>query len=139
MILPIRYLVQPNNHGLTDVNVTLYSDTNATIATYNLIEIGTSSVYGLNVNITIPYCWAIVESVSINIKAIIRLAPSVVTISNDVSYLTQAETGTWKRTGSILDYYDSNMTIIAKYELQDSAGIATSDPTLVANRVRIGP
>jgi len=140
MILPVRYLVHPNTSGLTDVSMTLYDETNAVISSHVLVEIGTSGVYGLNVNIaTNIYCWALITSATAQISDIIRLTPSIVTLDNDLTYLSQAETGTWKRVGSLLNYYDKNMVLIAQYELQTATGTPTSDPTAVANRVWVGP
>jgi len=140
MILPVRYLVRPYTTGLTDISMTLYDETDTVISNHVLVEIGTTGVYGLNVNIASNiYCWALITSVTAQLSDIIRLTPSTVTLNADLTYLTQAETGTWKRTGSILDYYDKNMVLIAQYELQTATGTPTSDPTAVANRVWVGP
>lgn len=140
MIIPVRYLTRPSTSSLTDITMTVYTETNSLVGVYNMVEVGGTGIYGLNVDlVSSTYHWAIIECPTLNLRDVIRLTPSSVTVSADVSFLSEAETGTWKRVGSILNYYDSNMVLIAQYELQDDTNTATADPTAVANRIRIGP
>jgi len=133
-------LTRPQTSGLVDITIDIYDDVDALVGSYVLSEVGTTGVYGYNLNlINTTYQWAHIKCPTLSLQDIIRITPSELTLDIGLQFLSDAETGTWKRVGSTLSYYDKNATLISKYELQDSTGTPTADPTAVANRVWIGP
>jgi len=136
LIIPIRYLTRPQTSGLVDITVDVYDDINTLVSTYTLVEVGTTGIYGYNLNLAnTTYQWAHLKCPTLSLQDIIRITPSELTLNDDLRYLIDAETGTWVRVGSRLTYTDAIGTVLAKYDLKDASGNLTIDPTLVAQRV----